>query len=168
VLTDAVSSLRRPSLLVPAAHAAVMHPKRDAEPPAAIADLAAEALEGGKVLLTWTAPGDDGRTGRAAWYQVKFSTARIVERVRGWPDRTPPLPTDRKQWEARAAAFNARQRAFWAARNLPGAPAPARAGTKQRMIVEGLPPGRVYLAVKTWDDADNVSDLSNVVVVDRP
>ena len=163
VIKAALASQRRPSLLVPAAHAAVAHPKADRTPPGRIDDLKAESLGGGKVRLTWTAPGGDGREGRAARYQVKFSAARIVERVKGWPDRTPPLPTNKTEWEARAAAFNARQRAFWAAENAVGEPDPARPGAKETMTITNLPAGRVYLAVKTWDDAENVSDLSNVV-----
>ena len=78
-------------MLVPAAHAAVGHPKADATGPAAITDLRAEAIGGEKVKLSWTAPEGD-----PAWYQVKRSAARIVERVEGWPDRTPPLPVNRR------------------------------------------------------------------------
>ena len=168
VLADAIASLQRPSLLVPAAHAAVGHARADRIPPAAITDLTAALLPDGKVRLTWTAPGDDGSEGRAAWYQVKCSAARIVERVKGWPDRTPPLPTNRKEWEARAASYNARQRAFWAANNIGGAPKPAVAGARETMVAEGLPAtGRAYLAVKTWDEAGNVSELSNVATVVR-
>jgi hypothetical protein len=34
------------------------------------------------------------------------------------------------------------------------------------MVVEGpSPAGRLHLAVKAWDEAGNVSDLSNVVTV---
>ena len=159
VVKDAVGS-GGDAILVPAAHAALNHPKADGTPPAAIADLKAEAIGGGKVRLTWTAP-----AGGAARYQVKRSAARIVERVEGWPDRTPPLPADRKEWEARAAAFNARHRAFWAADNVPNVPEPAAAGNGQAMTVEGVKAGGAYFAIKTWDAADNVSGLSNVVTV---
>jgi hypothetical protein len=138
---------------------ATTHPKVDQTPPAGVKDLSAEALGGGKVRLSWTAPAD------AAWYQVKYSPAKIVERVTGWPDRTEPLPGTRSEWNDRAAAFNARQRAFWAACNLAGAPAPAAAGTKQSMVVEGLPAGTLTFAVKSWDAVDNLSDLSNIAVV---
>ncbi len=141
------------------------HPKVDRTPPAAIADLAAEALGGGKVRLTWTAPGGDGAEGRAAWYQVKWTAARLVERVEGWPDRTDPLPGTRLEWLDRSAAFNAKQRSFWAANNVSGEPEPGPAGTKQSMVVENLPAGPANLAIKSWDDADNISPLSNVVAV---
>ena len=168
VLKDAFNQPRRGGYSggVIAGWMAVKHSKADATPPAAIADLNAEALGGGKVKLTWTAPGGDGSQGKAAWYQVKWSTAKLVERVNGWPDRTPPLPTDGKEWHAKAEAFNAKLRAFWGANNAPNAPTPQEAGKTETMTIEGLPAGTVQFAAKTWDGADNVSALSNVVSVD--
>jgi hypothetical protein len=138
---------------------ATLHPKAHRAPPAAIQDLAAEPLGSGKVKLTWTSPGG------AAWFQVKYSATRIVERVEGWPDRTEPLPATRADWQARAVAFNARQRAFWAAMNAVGAPKPGSAGSKATMVVEGLPAETLYFAVKSWDAGDTISALSNVVAV---
>jgi len=160
VVKAAVAARSKPWAIIPAANAAILHPKADATPPAAVTDLEAEALSGGKVRLTWTSP-----RGQAATYQVKTSRAKIVERVTGWPDRTPPLPINKKEWEARAAAFNARQRAFWAADNVDDEPAPRPAGAKETMVLAGLAPGRLYIALKSWDDAENISDLSNVVTV---
>ncbi|MHC4718316.1 MAG: exo-rhamnogalacturonan lyase family protein, partial [Planctomycetota bacterium] len=52
VLKDAVASARGQGVLVPAAQAAVAHPKPDATGPAAITDLRARAVGGGKVRLT--------------------------------------------------------------------------------------------------------------------
>lgn len=163
VLRDAFNEPRRGGYdgSVIAAWMAVKHPKARAQPPAAVDDLTAEPLGGGRAELTWTAP--EG----AAWYQVKWSEADIVERVSGWPDRTPPLPEDAEQWHARAEAFNARQRSFWAANNAPATPMPARAaGETETVVVEGLPAGAVRFAVKAWDEADNISELSNVVRID--
>jgi hypothetical protein len=143
----------------------VAHPKVDQTPPGAITDLKAEPLGGGKVRLTWTAPGGDGDLGQAAWYQVKWSPAPIVEITSGWPDKTEPLPATNKEWKERAAAFNAKQRAFWAAFNLSGAPKPSAAGAKESMVAEGLPPGTAYIAITSWDVASNASALSNVVEI---
>lgn len=169
VLRDALRQSYEAPLEIIAAYMATEYPKTDATPPAAIGDLHAEALGGGRVRLTWTAPGGDGHEARAGRYQVKWSTARIVERVEGWPDRTPPLPATRAEWEARAAAFNAKQRAFRAATSAAGAPRPGAAGTHETMTISDLPPGTVHFAIKSWDDADNISDISNVVSVDvRP
>ena len=144
---------------------AVAHPKTDQTPPAAVTDLVAEALGGGKVKLTWTAPGGDGAKGQAAWYQVKWSPAPIVELTKGWPDKAEPLPATSRDWHARAKAFNAKQRAFWAAHNLSGAPKPGVAGAKEGMIVEGPPAGTAHFAIKSWDAASNASGLSNVVKI---
>ena len=146
--------------LVIALQMATLHPKVHATPPAAIKDLAVEPQGGGKVKLTWTAPAGAA----AAWYQVKYTPAeKLVERIAGWPDRTEPLPQSRKDWLDRAAAFNARQRSFWAAINLPGAPKPGAAGGKESMVVEGLPAGKLNFGIKSWDAFDNMSELSNVV-----
>jgi hypothetical protein len=158
VLSDAIGSLGgRTSLGVVAAHMAVSHPKVDAEPPAAVTDLAAEALGGGKVKLTWTAP-----EGAPAWYQVKHSAAPIVERVTGWPDRSEPQPADKGEWRARVKTFQKKNLAFWQALNAAGEPAPGKPGEKQEMTVPGLPAGKVHFALKSWDANENVSGISNV------
>jgi hypothetical protein len=162
VLQDAFDQPRRGGYNggVIAAWMAMKHPKLDDSPPAAVKDLKAEALGESKVRLTWTSPGD------ATWYQVKHHPGRIVERVEGWPDRTPPLPTTPKEWHAKAEAFNASQRAFWGAKNAAGTPTPQAAGKSETMTVTDLPAGTRYFALKSWDGADNVSQLSNVVSVD--
>jgi hypothetical protein len=148
--------------------AAVMAMQRPIfDPPGAITDLKAEALGGGKVKLTWTAPGASGKTGQAARYQVKYSTAKIVELVQGWPDRTEPQPQTRKEWEDRANAFNAKQRAFWAAINAPTPPVPQAAGAAESMTVEGLAPGAYNFAIKAWTGGESptMGPLSSVVEV---
>jgi len=164
VLKDAVASLRSPSTGVIAAHQAVLHPHVDRKAPAAVADLKAE-VAGDAVTLTWTAPGDDGRTGTAKRYQIKYAPVRMVERVSGWPDRTPPLPKDKVEWEARVKAFQAKQIAFWQAANCKDEPAPQEAGAKETFTVNDLTPGTWWFALKTFDDGPNMSDLSNVVSV---
>jgi hypothetical protein len=89
-----------------------------------------------------------------------------VERVQGWPDLSDPLPVDESQWHQRATSFNARQIAFWAAENIDGEPTPSPAGTRETCVLDGLPPGSYFFALKTWDDGPNVSGLSDVVRVD--
>jgi len=165
VLKAAVGSLRAPSTGVIAAHKAVLHPHVDTTPPAAVTDLAAGAAGSGKVTLTWTAPGDDANAGAARRYQLKYAPTKIVERVTGWPDRTPPLPKTKAEWVARVKAFQAKQIAFWQAFNAKGEPTPRPAGAKETFTVTGLKPGRYWFALKTFDDGPNMSDLSNVVAV---
>jgi len=121
--------------------------KQERTPPAAVTDLAAQALGGGKVQLTWTAPGDDGDQGTAAEYQIKYATIEIKERSdwRNKPDT---------------------ELSFWAATNCKGEPKPSRAGAKETFTVAGLQPGTVWFALKTYDEQPNQSDLSNVVKVE--
>lgn len=86
------------------------------------------------VTLTWTAPGDDGNTGTAAQYEVRYSTS----------------PID---------ASN-----FGSATLVSGAPAPLPAGTQQTMFVSGLQTLTPYwVAIRTADERGNWSAISNVV-----
>ncbi|MCK5038641.1 MAG: S8 family serine peptidase, partial [Thermoplasmata archaeon] len=51
----------------------------DSVPPEAITDLTAvESTNHGEVLLSWTAPGDDGAVGYATYYQIKYATFEIT------------------------------------------------------------------------------------------
>ncbi len=161
VLGDALATLRKPKFSVIAAHMAAAHPKVDGDPPKTVGDLTAEALGGGRARLTWTVP-----KGGPACYQVKYAKSKIVERVKGWPDRTPPLPTNQEEWEAKVKTFQKKQLAFWQAFNVEGEPAHGAAGTKQEMTVEKLPTGKLWFALKSWDRASNMSDISNVVKLD--
>ncbi|MDD4888727.1 MAG: glycoside hydrolase family 127 protein [Phycisphaerae bacterium] len=121
--------------------------RADATPPAAVKYLAAEAVGGGKVKLTWTAPGDDGDKGAAAEYQVKYSTKQIKEHC---------------DWRTEAD----KAISFWAAVNCKGEPKPSPAGAKESFTAEGLAPGTYWFALKVYDAQPNQSDLSNVVKVD--
>ncbi len=161
VLDAALATLRGDGRRVIAAKRAVSAAPADAAPPAAVSDLRA-THDGGAVVLEWTAPAG------AARYQLKRSSAPIVERVSGWPDRTAPLPTDAASWEAKAAAFNATQRAFWAVVNLRGEPRPGAAGTAERYRVDGLTPGVHHFALKAWGGDGSLGALSNVVRIELP
>jgi hypothetical protein len=52
---------------------------RDVAPPAAITDLVATAGSATSVSVRWTAPGDDGATGTAARYEMRWSPTPIDE-----------------------------------------------------------------------------------------
>jgi formylglycine-generating enzyme required for sulfatase activity len=86
----------------------------------------------GSVELRWFATGDDGMTGTATAYVVRYTTVRITEE--NWADAADVL----------------------------GEPLPDPAGSVQSMTVPDLVPGqRYYFALKAEDEVPNVSDLSN-------
>ena len=102
-------------------------------PPAAVTLNAATGSNNGQVDLNWIAPGDDGDTGTATTYFVRYASSAIDSQAK---------------WDA--------------ATNVTGAPAPLVAGTPQSMTVSGLTPGQTYFfALRTLDDSNNLSDLSN-------
>ena len=114
-------------------------PLPDVTAPAAIADLAAAALDPTTVELTWTAPGDDGATGTAASYDIRRSGAAIT--AENWDSATP----------------------------VPGEPVPAGAGTQQTLVVSNLVVGTdYYFAMRASDEIPNESEISNVVLVHTP
>ena len=100
--------------------------------PAPIASLGINALTDTTATLGWTAVGDDSLTGTAASYDVRFSTQPIT--TTSW-----------------ATAIQ-----------VTGEPAPAAPGTAQTFMVRNLSRQTTYyFAIKTTDDASNVSALSN-------
>ncbi len=106
----------------------------DTTPPADITDLAASNPQSNSVDLSWTAPGDDGTTGTASSYDVRYSTSTITE----------------VNWDSASQAS--------------GEPTPSSAGSPESMTVSGLDPETPYFfAIKTSDEVPNVSGLSNVV-----
>jgi len=88
------------------------------------------------ITLRWTAPGDDGNMGRAARYDMRFRQTLFG-----------PIDTE----------------AEWAlAIPLNNEPAPSPAGQRDSMNVTGLLPGtQYYFCIRTFDEANNISDLSN-------
>jgi len=108
--------------------------KIDTTPPAEVADLAATAATSTTLLVTWTAPGDDGSEGTASTYDLRYSVAPIT-------------------------AAN-----FAAATTVPSVPAPRSAGSAESFTIAGLSPRTTYyVALRTADEVPNVSGLSNVV-----
>lgn len=106
----------------------------DLVPPAAIADLAITAATATSLALRWTAPGNNGSTGTAASYDIRYSTSPI----------------------------NAGN--FASATPATGEPLPAVAGTVQTFTIGGLQGSRTYyVAMRTTDGSGNVSALSNTV-----
>lgn len=106
----------------------------DLTPPAAVVDLAAPMVADNNLILTWTAPGDDGVLGLASAYDLRWSTQ----------------PID-------AGSFNA-------ATPVSVQPVPAAPGTLQTYVIRSLTPGTdYYFVLKTRDEANNWSAMSNAL-----
>ena len=85
------------------------------------------------VQLSWTAPGDDGATGTATTYDVRYSTSPITE----------------ANWASATQAT--------------GEPSPQVAGSAETFTVTGLSASTTYyFAIKTSDEFPNESAISNV------
>lgn len=110
----------------------------DTIPPASIVDLqGSPGGETGSIDITWTAPGDDGETGRCAAYIVRTSTY--------------PILTE-KDWDE--------------ASGKQGEPYPSEAGTTEIMTVANLQPGEyIYVTIRAIDDFFNLSPLGNCIHV---
>lgn len=106
----------------------------DVTPPDAVTDLAVADIDENSATLTWTAPGDDGDTGTASTYSVRYSRDAITDAT----------------WSQAIEVMNA--------------PSPGEAGTTESFAVTGLQELTIYhFAVKTADEVPNWSGLSNVV-----
>lgn len=85
--------------------------------------------------IQWTAPGDDGLVGRAAVYDLRYSSVPLT-----------------------SANFDQ-------ALTILGLPAPSIAGTLEQFLVSGLPEeAAIYLAIKSADERGNWSAISNVLL----
>lgn len=105
----------------------------DVTPPDAITDLAASAPTLSGLTLDWTAPFDDDISGVAASYDLRFAVAPIT------------------------------QANFASATPITGEPTPGPQGTPHTVVVSGLNPGTLYyFAIRTTDEAENTSLISNV------
>jgi len=105
----------------------------DTTAPAAVSNLALSSPTTSSLLVSWTAPGDDGSTGTATSYDIRYSTSNIT--TGNWASAT----------------------------QVSGEPTPLVAGTSQSMTVIGLSPSTTYFfAIKTSDEVPNESNLSNI------
>jgi hypothetical protein len=117
-------------------------PPPDTTPPAAIADLTVAGMGESWARLEWTAPGDDGSTGRAASF------------ILGWIEGAGL--TDEPAWQR-------------AAKITDGLPEPGNAGATASFVLDGLEPGRVYsVAVRACDDAGLLSPLGPPASFETP
>ena len=109
----------------------------DDTPPAAVDDLQLVGNTSVSADLRWTAPGDDGDTGKARSYDVRY---------------TMDTPLTEDNWDTANLAT--------------GEPAPSTSGTIEDFRVTGLDAnGTFHFGIKTTDEDGNTSGLSNVVSV---
>ncbi|HVP58897.1 MAG TPA: choice-of-anchor D domain-containing protein [bacterium] len=107
---------------------------QDTTAPGAVTDLAVSSVTATTAVLTWTAPGDDGMTGTASTYDVRYAVG-----------------------EAAAFVWNTATQAT-------GEPTPKVDGTHETFTVTGLTAGTTYtFALKTGDEVPNWSAISNLV-----
>ena len=91
-------------------------------------------MQGASVGLQWTAPGDDGDTGTASAYDLRYSTDGPISDDAAFADATP----------------------------VDGEPDPSEAGTTESFTVPDLPfDTQVWFAIQTADNFANLSDISN-------
>jgi hypothetical protein len=114
----------------------ILFVRPDSIPPARTGDLGLISTWDSAIDLAWTAVGDDGMTGTASVYDLRYADHPI----------DPENPTD------------------WATASQVGSlPAPSPPGTIERKRVGGLSPGIVYyFALRTRDEVLNWSPVSNV------
>jgi fibronectin type III domain protein len=91
------------------------------------------------LTLEWTAPGDDGTTGRATRYEMRYSTVA-------------PSPTDTTGWWTDSGTTP-----------VTGLPYPSTSGATDSVRVQGLSAGQTYYFVlRAYDEVNNESGFSNV------
>ena len=101
--------------------------------PSEIIDLTANyGNSRGTINLLWTAPGDDESSGTAAEYIIKYATSSINSL--NWASST----------------------------DIIGEPNPSLASSSENFIISGLNINQTYyFAIKTKDESDNISNISN-------
>lgn len=104
----------------------------EAIPPSDVSDLTARTIDESSYELTWTAPGDDGMSGIAAQYDIRYSIRPITDEA-GWDYAT----------------------------QMDDPISPKPAGQQESVTLTGLSGLYYFFALKTADDLDNWSGLSN-------
>jgi hypothetical protein len=106
----------------------------DTTPPSAVTDLRTESPTINSIALVWTAPGDDGDSGTAAGYDIRYSTEFITD----------------LNWET--------------AVQVDDEPAPKACGEIETLRITNLDAGTTYyFALTVSDEVPNPSGLSNCV-----
>jgi len=107
----------------------------DTTPPATVTDLFVASTAESSATLTWTAPGDDGMTGTASEYDIRYSGTLLTEAI----------------WSAGT--------------QIDSVPAPKSGGVRETLTVSDLAgKSPWYFALKAADEVLNWSSLSNVAI----
>jgi len=110
-------------------------PTTDTTAPAVISNLAVGSITNNSVTLSWTAPGDDGSSGTASNYYIKYYAGHTIANETDWGLATA----------------------------VTGVIAPHVASTAETFVVTGLTAStHYYFAIKTADEVPNTSSISNV------
>lgn len=108
----------------------------DTTAPGGINDLHLAAATTAGVTVGWTAPGDDGSSGRVTSYDLRYST--VSDSAANWWEEWTEIATD--------------------------LPLPGEAGTWESYTLNGLDSATTYyLALRSTDESGNTSILSNVL-----
>jgi len=108
-------------------------PASDVTAPATVNNLATSNATATSMKLSWTSVGDDGNTGIASSYDIRYAITQITEAN------------------------------FASATQVTGEPTPRTAGSAETMTINGLSANtQYYFAMKVLDEASNTSGLSNV------
>jgi hypothetical protein len=104
----------------------------DTVAPAVVTGLMVKSPAANSLTLQWVAPGDDGNSGQAHRYDIRYSDSLVTEQ--NWDLATP----------------------------LNDPPEPKPAGELEQIVIKGLLSAcSYYFALKTRDEVPNESDLSN-------
>ncbi len=110
----------------------------DINSPSAISNLNASDIATSSMKLNWTSPGDDGDYGTATSYDIRYATTEISE----------------TNWEYAANI------------KVDSEPSPQVSGTTESMSISGLTANTdYYFAIKTSDENNNTSDISNILSI---
>ncbi|MBN2789187.1 MAG: carboxypeptidase regulatory-like domain-containing protein [Candidatus Delongbacteria bacterium] len=114
----------------------------DVTAPSMINDLSVKKLSDNKVLLKWTATGDDGNTGEALYYDIRYSYTALANE----DDYLVSIPIEHSRY-------------------------PSLAGTTDSLIVDlydidnSVTNDQIYFSIKSEDEMQNRSELSNTASV---
>lgn len=114
-------------------------PAPDTTAPAKVTDLTLQGVGFGDAVIQWTAAGDDGFSGTAVQYDLRYAATTI---------------TTEAAWDAATSFFGG-----WTPNSVPGG------GYSEQYILDPGIGVNTYWVVRYKDEAGNVGPISNVLVI---